>query len=131
MADLEFDVAVRRSEPITFKLNKGSPTALLEPGVESENEGESRAEVRGLDDHEYVFNPPKTAVMIMPLMNGGDASGLSLTRATFDWLGEGLSKEDNARLLARLRDVKDDLDTSTVEKVIEKLTERVAGRPTT
>ena len=126
MSDLEFDVAVRRSEPITFTL-KGAATALLEPG----DEDSARPEVRGVDDHEYVFNPPKTAVMIMPLMNGGDASGLALTRATFDWLGEGLSKEDNDRLLARLRDIKDDLDTSTVEKVIEKLTERVAGRPTT
>lgn len=108
MADLEFDIAKRRTDPITFTL--------------------------GSDKHLYSFNPPKSAVMMMPILepNPDKAQGnLDLTRATFDWLGDGLSEEDNERIKARLKDPKDDLDVDTLGKVVEGLSEKVAGRPTT
>lgn len=130
MADLEFEVAPRRREPITFKL--GGDTAVVRAAEgPSEDFPEGRDAERGRDDHTYTFDPPKNAVMLMPLMDGSTGSvGLGLTKATFDWLGKGLSTEDNDHLLNRLRDEDDNLDISTVEKVIEALSERVAGRPT-
>lgn len=131
MADLEFDVAPRRREPITFRL--GGSNAVVRPAEGPSDEfPDGREAERGVDDHTYTFNPPKNAVMLMPLMDGSTGSvGLGLTKATFDWLGKGMSQEDNDHLLARLRDEEDDLDIPTVEKVIEALSEKVAGRPTT
>lgn len=131
MADLEFEVAPRRREPITFKLG-GDRAVIRAAEGPSEEFPEGRDAERGRDDTTYLFDPPKNAVMLMPLMDGSTGSvGLGLTKATFDWLGKGMSKEHNDHLLARLRDEDDDLDISTVEKVIEALSERVAGRPTT
>lgn len=110
MADLEFDVAKRRTEPITFTLG---------------------------DDHVYSFIPPKSAIMMMPILSpessllSNDEQKLELTKATFDWLGKGLSDEDNALLLARLRDPEDDLDADLLGEVVGKLSEKVAARPTT
>jgi hypothetical protein len=106
MSDLEFDVAVRRAEPITFKL--------------------------GGDDHEYKFTPPKSAVMLMPVLAATDGNmGVNMTKSTFDWLGQGLSESDNEHMIARLRDPEDDLDIDTLSTVVEKLSEKVAARPTT
>lgn len=119
MADLEFDVAKRRSEPITFTIGKS--------------------------DHEYVFNPPKSAVMMLPIIEPGapeedgkqtkkeshEEAKLALTKATFDWLGEGLSKEDHELLVSRLKDPKDDLDVPTLSNIVKGLSERIAARPTT
>lgn len=105
MSDLEFEVAKRDLRPITFKLG---------------------------DDHEYVFTPPKTAAMLMPILDpSGEDLGMDLTRATFDWLGDGLSDEDNDLILERLRDPADDLDSDTLTAVVTALSEKVSGRPTT
>jgi hypothetical protein len=134
VADLEFEVAKRRTKPITFSLGGGN--ALLQPAVEADEEAgvEAQAEVRGADDHEYSFIPPKSALMLMPVIDGsasGDG-GLAVTKATFDWLGEGLSLEDQKRINDRLKDNKDDLDIDTVSEVIKALSERASGgRPTT
>jgi hypothetical protein len=54
-----------------------------------------------------------------------------MTKSTFDWLGQGLSDEDNERVIRRLRDPKDDLDVDTLSTVVERLSEKVAARPTT
>ena len=115
MADLEFQIAERRTEPITFTL--------------------------GGDPYVYTFTPPKQAVMMMPVLmhesgqNGGAASdasvGLGLTRSTFDWLGQGLNEADNDYLLARLKNPEDSLDVPTLTEVVEKLSEQVGARPTT
>jgi hypothetical protein len=130
MADLEFDVAVRRSEPITFTL--GGANALLRAAVEAKGEDPGKPEKRGVDDHVYSFDPPKSAVMLMPVLENGDGNGgIAMTKATFDWLGQGMSKEDNDRILARLKDPKDDLDVDTLSNVVEALSSKVAGRPTT
>jgi hypothetical protein len=130
MADIEFDVAVRRSEPITFTL--GGKSALLEEAVPERDDEPARDEVRGKDDHVFTFNPPKSAIMLMPVLEATDGNmGVGMTKATFDWLGEGLSKEDNERILRRLKDKADDLDVDTLSTVVEKLSEKVAARPTT
>lgn len=107
MADLEFEVAVRNTKPITFTLG---------------------------DDHVYKFTPPKNAVMMIPLLQpsaGSDEDGVNLTRSTFDWLGQGLSEEDNDLIISRLKDPEDDLDIDLLGDVVQKLSEQVAGRPTT
>lgn len=114
MADLEFTVAKRRVEPITFTLG-------VEPGQKATEES----------DHVYTFTPPKNAVMMMPVFDNEAATDLGMTRATFDWLSEGLSEEDSDRIMARLRNKDDDLDIDTVAKVISGLAERVAARPPT
>lgn len=133
MADLEFEVAKRRTKPITFSLGGGN--ALLTPAVEADEEAgvEGQAEVRGADDHEYSFVPPKSALMLMPVIDGSaGGDGLAVTKATFDWLGDGLSLEDQKRINDRLKDGKDDLDIDTVSEVIKALSERASGgRPTT
>lgn len=130
MSDLEFDIAKRRTEPITFRLGG---EMLISPAKDpSEEHPDGVPAVRGADDHEYVFTPPKSAIMLMPVLDGaGGNLGVNLTKSTFDWLGEGLSDFENDRLKARLRDKEDDLDVSTLEKVVEALTEKVAARPTT
>lgn len=133
MADLEFEVAKRRTKPITFAL--GGDNALLEKAIEADEEAgvEGKAEVRGRDNHEYTFTPPKSALMLMPVIDGSsDGDGLAVTKATFDWLGDGLSLEDQKRINDRLKDNKDDLDIDTVSEVIKALSERASGgRPTT
>lgn len=115
MADLEFTVAKRRKQTITFTLG-------VEPGDKVTKEAE----------HVYSFTPPKSALMMMPIIapDGGN-SELGMTKATFDWLGSGLSEEDNERIKKRLRDPKDDLDVDTLSDVIKGLSEKVSGRPTT
>ena len=60
-----------------------------------------------------------------------DAAGLRSSRAIFAWLDKGLSKEDQEHIEARLRDEDDDLDFDTLGDIIQKLMERVSGRPTT
>lgn len=107
MADLEFNIAPRRVTPLTFTLGDG---------------------------HEYVFTPPKSAVMMMPVIDANAASdnaGIDITKATFNWLGEGLSDEDHDRILTRLRDPEDGLDVDTLADVVKALTEKVASRPST
>lgn len=100
---LSFEVAKRRREPIEFRL--------------------------GGDDHLYSFEPVKQAEMVLPLIQSkGD---LEAVKTAFSWLDKGLSQNDQDHMVARLRDPEDDLDTDTIEDVVEKLIEAVSGRPTT
>jgi hypothetical protein len=105
------------------------------PGRENETYEEEVPEVRGVDDHLYTFNPPKNAVMLMPILevdaSGSGNTGVDMTKATFDWLGQGLSTEDRERVIARLRDPGDDLDVDGLSDVVQGLSAKVAGRPTT
>jgi hypothetical protein len=104
MSDLTFKVAKRRNDPITFQV-----------------EGE---------DYEYSFTPPKTAEMVLPMMEAGE-NGLMATKAAFEWLDTGLSEDDQKHLEARLRDPKDDMDVSALEDIVVGLVEAVGARPTT
>ena len=129
MADLEFTVGKRRTKPITFHLGG---ERLVSVAVEEDEEAgiEAKPEVRAEDDHEYSFKPPKTALMLMPILDGSDEGGMGMTKATLNWLGEGLTEDENQRILKRLKDPKDDLDLEHLTDVIKALSERVAGRPT-
>ena len=124
MADLVFDVAKKRKKPITFTLG-GDNMLLRKADPETET-----SEKRGEDDNVYSFTPPKTALMLMPILEGGDPDGMGMTRATLNWLGEGLTEEENQRILARLKDPQDDLDVDNLTDIIKALSERVGGRPT-
>lgn len=133
MADLTFDVAKRRAKPITFTL--GGESMLIHPATEAvgvegdENYQAAEPEVRGPDDHEYVFTPPKSAFMVLAIID--DETDGGALRGTFDWMGAGLSEEDNDRIIGRLRDSKDDLDIDTLTDIVRNLNEAIAGRPTT
>ena len=81
-------------------------------------------------DHEYTFTPPKTAELVLPMLDD-DADDMAAAKAAFSWLEEGMSKADAAHLLSRLQDKEDDLDFEILQDVVEGLTEKVAGRPTT
>lgn len=103
---IAFDIAKRRKEKIPFTL--------------------------GDDPHVFDFDPPKSAVMMLPIFDrSGEDQSLAMTRSTFDWLGDGLSEEDNELIQNRLKDPEDDLDIPTLGIVIQKLSETVGGRPTT
>jgi hypothetical protein len=117
MADLEFKTSRKRKDPLTFTV-----------------EGE---------DHIYSFTPPKTALMMLPMLDvivaqgvgteeaQGEA-GLRMMKAQLDWLSAGLSEQDNDRLLARISDPEDDLDFETlVGEYIPELAKVTGGRPTT
>lgn len=113
--DFDFSVKRRRVQPISFRIG----------GMTSEGTK---------DEHVYVFTPPKGAVMLDPVINPvpGTNTEVELTKATFDWLGEGLSEADNDRIKARLRDRQDDLDASDLEDIIRSITKKLGGgRPTT
>lgn len=109
--DYEFDVTPKQRKPIRFRL-AGDP-------------------------HIYVFTPPKDAVLMMPVFDSATDTrqdgglGVGLTKSTFDWLGQGLSEADHDRVIARLKNPEDDLDVEDLTAVIESLTEKVGGRPTT
>lgn len=132
MSDLQFDVKPRSVQPITFRL--GGENALLEvavPAIPSSGSTTTYPERRGRDDYEYVFTPPKNAVMLMPVLEVNDSDlELGLTKSTFNWLGGGLSEEARSRVIARLKDPKDDLDIDTLSEVVTKLQEIVTARPT-
>lgn len=109
MTDLSFAVSSKTREPITFTLDG--------------------------NDHVYTFTPGKQASVFMPILKGDDTDeevyGLSVSRATFSWLDEGMTPEDVAHLEARLRDPKDDLDFTDLGPVVKGLMEASAARPTT
>lgn len=82
-----------------------------------------------LDGEDFEFTPPKSAGIFLEMVDGGTV--ISLTKETFDWLGEGLGEEKTARLVARLKDPKDNFDTPNLEVILEWLQKQVAGNPTT
>lgn len=84
-----------------------------------------------LDGVEYTFTPPKDSIMVMPILGDGDTETGAM-RGLFDWLGAGLPKDQEERLIGRLRDPEDDLDIDTLTEIIKGLQEAVSGgRPTT
>lgn len=103
MSDMTFEVAKRRREPITFSI--------------------------GGDEHEYVFSPPKQAVMVLPFLSDESGEG-DILKSTFEWLDKGLSTEDQDRIIGRLKDEEDDLDIDTLGTIVQSLAEKVAARPT-
>ena len=84
-----------------------------------------------LDGEEFEFFPPKSSKIFLEMVDGGTV--ISLTKETFDWLGEGLGEEKTARLVARLRAPReeDNFDVPDLEAILGWLQKQVAGRPTT
>lgn len=82
-----------------------------------------------IDGDEYTFTPPKKAEIFLDVIDGGGE--ISVTKKTFDWLGEGLGEEQTEKVIARLKNPKDDFDIENIEAIIEWLQEKTAGRPTT
>jgi hypothetical protein len=103
VSDLSFKASKKDRSPLTFDI-----------------EGDKR---------QYTFKPPKTAAMVMPMLDSDD--DLDAARAYFAWLDKGLDEEDRAHLLDRLNDDTDDLDFDDLEVIVEGIVEAVSGRPTT
>lgn len=82
-----------------------------------------------LDGEEFEFIPPKSAGIFLEMVDGG--SVITLTKETFDWLGEGIGEEKTERLVERLKDKKDNFDVPDLEAILNWLQKQVAGRPTT
>lgn len=82
-----------------------------------------------LDGEEFEFTPPKSASIFLEMVDGGTV--ISLTKETFDWLGEGLGEEKTDRLVSRLKDKEDDFDVPNLEAILGYLQKKAAGRPTT
>lgn len=79
-----------------------------------------------LDEVKYTFRPPKSAAMVMPLLEGG-ADDMSVVRAGLDWLREGLDDDQYTTIANRLKDPKDDFDLAEFEEIIDFLVEQAAN----
>lgn len=104
MSNKQFTTAKRRSKPIEFEL----------------------------DGEAYHFTAPKTAGMVLDVLShgAGDPNSPAAAKATLDWMSQGLPEEENARLIERLRDPKDDFDFADLGPIIEFLVEEATGNPT-
>lgn len=108
MADLTFDIAPKRREPFTFAI----------PG----------------DEYEYTFTPPKNAILMLPLMNGGGDDGdTGVMKGAVDWIKAGLHADGEwKRIEDRLRNPDDEFDTDPgLTTLVRKLNEFISARPTT
>ena len=106
--DLEIDVQPRNIKPVTFRIKGGEDPVT---GV----------------NHKYTFLPPKVAPIILDMYDSPD----DMVRILFDWLGEGMSEEDNNILLGRLRDKEDDFEIYALRQLLDGIIAKVSGRPTT
>lgn len=90
----------------------------------------------GGDRDRYHFLVPKRAALLLDAVEGG-----GVTARMFAWLERGLNDWDDehdtpdgerqsARLVARLRDPDDDLDTDTILKVANAMIGESVARPT-
>lgn len=79
-----------------------------------------------LDEVSYKFIPPKSAAMIMPMLDG-DGGDMAVVQAGLGWLKDGLSDEQYATLTGRLRDPKDDFDLDDLQEIVEYLVEQAAN----
>lgn len=93
-----------------------------------------------VDGDEFVFIPPKSAKIFLEMVDGGTV--ITLTKETFDWLGEGLdanyvadeddgSQPPSQYFVDRLKDPEDDFDVPNLEAILGYLQKKAAGRPTT
>lgn len=79
----------------------------------------------------YEFTAPKSAVMVMPVIEFDGDNDREIMKATFEWLGVGLPIAQRERLIGRLKDPEDDLDIPTLSSIIEGLVERIGELPPT
>jgi hypothetical protein len=107
VTDLSFKARKRNTKPVTFDLGEAP-------------DGDTR---------EYSFQAPKTAALVLPMLDAEDDMGAA--KSAMEWLDQGLSQEDLAHIVARLKDPEDDLDFEVIEDLIAGIVEKVSGRPTT
>lgn len=85
-----------------------------------------------LDGEAYTFTFPKTAGLLLDM--AASDNGLDRFGAMVDWLDHGLPAEQSQKLLGRLRDPEDALDTEVLGQIIRDLMEEAsegrAGNPT-
>lgn len=79
-----------------------------------------------LDEVKYTFTPPKSAAMMMPLLEGSN-DDMGVVRAGLDWMKQGLDDEQYAAIVNRLKDPKDDFDLEDFEAITEWLVEQVSN----
>lgn len=79
-----------------------------------------------LDGRDYDFRVPKKAFSTLALLDGVAGNLLN-----YEWLGKGLSEEDQKRITARLRDDDDPFDMPELNKLCIGLIEAASDRPTT
>lgn len=88
----------------------------------------------GGDGHVYSFDPPKSATMMMPVLDAKsddtDAMEIIAVRSTFHWFLSGLGEEDAAILRGRIDDPADDLDMEDLTTIMTALQGQITGRPT-
>lgn len=82
-----------------------------------------------IDGRTVKFTKPKDAVLVLPMIDGGDAN--AQVKALFDWVGQGLNKKDEAWLESRLRDPSDDFDLSDLNAIVELITGELSSVPPT
>jgi hypothetical protein len=78
------------------------------------------------ENYLYTFTPPKVAGVVLSVIEGG----MDEAKAAFDWLSDGLPEDQNAHLIARLRDQQDALDIDDIGPMVEGLMEEMGERPT-
>lgn len=84
----------------------------------------------GSNPRVYNFHPPKFAVMMLPVMEGGGVAGnAQQMSALLEWLGAGLTAEENQHILDRLKDPEDDLDIDALDEIVQALVGKAGGRP--
>lgn len=85
-----------------------------------------------IDGEDYHFTAPKSAGMVLPVLKEKITNaGLTSLQAEFNWLNDGLPKQEAARLLKKLEDPEDDFDWPDLENVTAWVMKQVnKGRPT-
>jgi hypothetical protein len=87
-----------------------------------------------LDGEVFRFTPPKRAELIMSVVGtvGLDKASTDTdsVRDLMNWLGEGLSEEQSARLIDRLKDPEDDFDLDQINEIARFLLGQSSNRPT-
>lgn len=85
-----------------------------------------------IDGDDYVFTPPKTASMMLPVIEQDDTDdmGLMALKVQYDWIEAGLPEEQAERIKSRLKNPKDDFDSSDLENISKWIMKQINGRPT-
>lgn len=86
-----------------------------------------------VDGRTLSWTKPKDATIALPIVEakaGAETEAANL-RALFDWLGRGLSDEDEQWLEGRLRDEADAFDIEDLNALVEILAEEAAAVPPT
>jgi hypothetical protein len=84
-----------------------------------------------IDGRVLLFTPTKQASVILPVFAEGDLIDRQIAAggAMFDWIGRGLSDEDNEWLKTRLLDEDDSFDIADLTALATMLFEQAAKLP--